>query len=68
MLNNITTESTIDGMISIAIVAAIYFVLRWATNEIFPEPFKRIVKIIITVGASLFLIDAILSIIGKSIL
>lgn len=69
ILAAISGSSLVNAVVWILIAAVIYFILNWAVEKIgLPEPFHKIVTIIIVIGVALLLINALLTLAGHPLI
>lgn len=67
LLATITGSSLLSLMITIIVVGVCFWLLDWAIKAIpVPEPFAKIARVILILAAVIFLINALLSLVGKS--
>lgn len=63
----ITGESLLTFVIWIVIAGIIYWLLTWLIDKVaIPEPFSKVAKVVIAVVAVIFLINALLGLVGKA--
>lgn len=62
----ITGSSIVSLIITIIIFGVVYMLLEWAVKAIpIPDPFAKIIRIIMILAAVIFLINALLSLTGN---
>lgn len=65
ILAAISGESLLWVVVQIIVAAVIYFVLNWGIAQIgVPEPFNKVLRVILVLLVCLFLINALLSLGG----
>lgn len=66
LLAAISGSSLIQALVWIVIAAVIWWLLTWALGYIgIPEPFNKVVKVILALVAVVFLINALLTLVGR---
>jgi len=66
LLAAISGASLIQALIWIVIAAVIWWLINWAISYIgIPEPFNKVLRVILALVAVVFLINALLAIAGK---
>lgn len=64
----ITGQQLVNTVIWIIIVALIFWILTWAIGYIgIPEPFNKVIRVILAVFAALVLINVLLGLAGHQI-
>lgn len=69
MLAAVTGQSLVWLVITIVVVGCVFWLLNYLIGAVaLPEPFAKIARIVLIVLAVLFLINALLSLIGKPLI
>lgn len=69
LLAAISGEALIWVVVQIVIAAVIYWILTWGIAQIgVPEPFAKVIRVILVLLVCLFLINALLSIGGHPLI
>lgn len=62
----ITGQTLLYFFLWIVIAAVIWWVIQWAINYIgVPEPFNKVLRVILAIVAVIFIINALLVLVGK---
>lgn len=65
LLALISGSGLIHLLIQLVIVALIFWVLYWGLSQVgIPEPFNKIIRVILILAACIFVINALLSLVG----
>lgn len=69
LLLQISGASLLSAVIYIIIAGLIFYLLWWLISYIgIPEPFNKVLRVIIGVAAVLFLINILLGLVGKPLI
>lgn len=62
----ISGQAIIYAVLTILVVGIIFWLLHWLIDYMkLPEPFTKVANVILAIGAVIFLINALLSLVGK---
>lgn len=65
----ISGEALLDFIIWLVVAGIIYFILTWALSKIgVPEPFNKVIHVVLILAVALFLINALLSLAGHPLI
>ena len=66
MLAAISGSSLIGLVVWVIVIGVIFWLLYWLIDYVgLPQPFNKVVKVTMAVAAVIFLINALLSLVGK---
>lgn len=69
MLAQISGSALVSAVIWIIIAAVIFWLLNWLVGYIgVPEPFNKVIRVVIAIAAVLILINALLTIAGHPLI
>lgn len=61
----ISGESMVSVIVTLVIVGLVFFILDWAVTKIgIGEPFNKVIRVVLILAAALFVINALLSLVG----
>lgn len=61
----VSGSGLISILVQLLVIALIFWVLWWALSQIgVPEPFNRVIRVILVVAAAVIVINALLSLVG----
>ena len=67
MLAAISGGGFIQLIVTIAVLALVYFVVDWGIKSIgVPEPFNKLIRAILIIAVVLFLVNALLALTGNA--
>lgn len=65
MLAVVSGSGLVNLVITLIVVGLVYWVLDWALGRIaLPEPFSKIARVILILAVAVFIVNALLSLIG----
>lgn len=66
MLAAISTDQLLHAVIWVIVAGLIFWLVNWLITYVgVPEPFNKVAKVIIAIVAVVFLVNALLTIVGK---
>lgn len=69
ILAAISGEAMVSGIVTLIIVGLVFFILDWAVTKIgIGEPFNKVIRVILILAAALFVINALLSLVGHPLI
>lgn len=65
----ISGEAMVSVIVTLIIVGLVFFILDWAVTKIgIGEPFNRVIRVILILAAALFVINALLTLVGHPLI
>lgn len=69
LLGLVTAQSLVNSLLLLVVVGLIFWLLWWLVGFVgLPEPFKKVVTVILAIVAVLFLINFLLSLVGTPLI
>lgn len=66
LLAAVEGRSVVFAIIQLIVFGVIFWILKWAVDYFeIPEPFKKVIMVILVLGAVIICINALLSLIGR---